>query len=170
MLHGKPPVSARYMIEPRCLIMGHGSTGSFPGDFAELGKWFRQPSAGVGVPRSFAVRQHRGNAHSITKTERCRSANLLQMTRGLMCKLRQRAQGYGGRRPAGSRRIDPSLQPPPAVTARFRGECQKPSFSPQKRQQMGEEPSRAGLAHFSERDFLCALHRPILPRVGRSLN
>ena len=117
MLHGKPPVSARYMIKPRCLIIGHGSTGSFPGDFAELGKWFRQPSAGVGVPRSFAVRQHRGNAHSITKTERCRSANLLQMTRGLMCKLRQRGQGYGGRRPAGSRRIDPSLQPPPSRTA-----------------------------------------------------
>jgi hypothetical protein len=35
---------------------------------------------------------------------------------------------------------------------------------------MGEEPSRAGLAHFSERDFLRALHRPILPSVGRSLN
>ena len=33
------------MIEPRCLIRGHGSTGSFPGDFAELGKWFRQPGS-----------------------------------------------------------------------------------------------------------------------------
>src|SRR6266850_5986826 len=113
MLHEKPPVSARYMIKPRCLIRGDGSTGSFPADFVELGKWFRQPSAGVGVPRSFAVRQHRGNAPSITKTERCRSANLLQMTRGLMCKLRQRGQGHACRRPAGSRGIDPSLQPPP---------------------------------------------------------
>jgi len=35
MLHGKPPVSARYMIEPRCLIRGYGSTGSFPGDFVD---------------------------------------------------------------------------------------------------------------------------------------
>ena len=33
------------MIEPRCLISGHRSTGSFPGDFAELGKWFRQPGS-----------------------------------------------------------------------------------------------------------------------------
>jgi len=63
------------------------------------------------------------NAPSITKTERCRSANLPQMTRGLMCKLRQRGQGHACRRPAGSRGIDPSLQPPPAVAARFRGEC-----------------------------------------------
>ena len=46
---------------------------------------------------------------SITKTERPRSANLLQMPRGLMCKLRQRGRDYGG--PAGSRGIDPSLQP-----------------------------------------------------------
>ena len=44
MLHGKPPVSARYMIEPRCLIRGDGSTVSFPGDFAELGKWLRPPN------------------------------------------------------------------------------------------------------------------------------
>ena len=49
---------------------------------------------------------------SITKTEeRCRSANLLQMTRGLMCKLRQCGRGYGGLGPAGCRGIDPSLQP-----------------------------------------------------------
>jgi ISXO2-like transposase domain len=48
---------------------------------------------------------------SITKTERPRSANLLQMPRGLMCKLRQRGRDYGG--PAGSRGIDPSLQPLP---------------------------------------------------------
>ena len=32
-----------------------------------------------------------------------------------MCKLRQRGRSYGG--PAGSRGIDPSLQPPPAVAA-----------------------------------------------------
>jgi hypothetical protein len=38
------------MIEPRCLIRDDVSTGLFPGDFAELGKWFRQPSAGVGLP------------------------------------------------------------------------------------------------------------------------
>ena len=48
---------------------------------------------------------------SITKTERLRSTNLLQMPRDLMCKLRPRGQGYEGRRPAGSRGIDPSLQP-----------------------------------------------------------
>src|SRR5258707_11793950 len=51
-----------------------------------------------------------GRAPSITKTESPRPANLLQMPRGLMCKLRQRGRGYGG--PAGSRRIDPSLPPP----------------------------------------------------------
>jgi hypothetical protein len=45
------------------------------------------------------------------KTERPRSANLLQMPRGLMCKLRQRGRDYRG--PAGSRGIDPSLQPFP---------------------------------------------------------
>ena len=50
---------------------------------------------------------------SITKTERPRSANLLQMPRGLMCKLRQRGRDYGGHRPAGSPGIDPSLQPLP---------------------------------------------------------
>ena len=48
---------------------------------------------------------------SITKTERPRSANLLQMPKGLMCKLRQRGRDFRGR--AGSRGIDPSLQPPP---------------------------------------------------------
>ena len=31
------------MIEPRCLIRTDASTGSFPDDFAGLGKWFRQP-------------------------------------------------------------------------------------------------------------------------------
>src|SRR5712672_1477890 len=53
----------------------------------------------------------RGRAPSITKTERRRSANLQQMPRGLMCKLRQRGRCYGS--PAASRGIDPSLQPPP---------------------------------------------------------
>jgi hypothetical protein len=48
---------------------------------------------------------------SITKTERPRSANLRQMPRGLVCKLRQRGRDYGGR--AGSVGIDPSLQPLP---------------------------------------------------------
>jgi hypothetical protein len=48
---------------------------------------------------------------SITKTQRPRAANLLQMPKGLMCKLRQRGRDFGGR--AGSRGIDPSLQPPP---------------------------------------------------------
>ena len=48
---------------------------------------------------------------SITETEKPRSANLLQMPRGLMCKLRQRGRDYGGR--AGFRGIDPSLQPLP---------------------------------------------------------
>src|ERR1700722_3585031 len=54
---------------------------------------------------------------SITKTERPRSANLLQMSRGLMCKLRLRGRDYGGPGPAASRGIDPSLQPVPAVAA-----------------------------------------------------
>jgi hypothetical protein len=53
-----------------------------------------------------------GRAPSITKTERPRSANLLRMPTGLMCKLRQRGRGSGGR-PAGSRGIDASLQPHP---------------------------------------------------------
>jgi hypothetical protein len=44
----------------------------------------------------------------ITKTERPRSANLLQMPRGLMCKRRRCGRGSGG--PAGSRGIDPPLQ------------------------------------------------------------
>jgi len=48
---------------------------------------------------------------SITKTERLRSANLLQTPRGPMCKPRQCGQEYGG--PAGRRGIDPSLQPLP---------------------------------------------------------
>ena len=38
MLHGKPPVSTRYIIEPRCLIRSYGSTGSFPDDFVDLRK------------------------------------------------------------------------------------------------------------------------------------
>jgi hypothetical protein len=50
---------------------------------------------------------------SITKTERPRSANLLQMPRGLMCKPRQGGQDYGGHCPAGSPGFDPSLQPLP---------------------------------------------------------
>jgi hypothetical protein len=49
------------------------------------------------------------------KTERPQSANLLQMPKGLVYKLRQRGRGYGG--PAESHGIDPSLQPPPAVAA-----------------------------------------------------
>jgi hypothetical protein len=35
-----------------------------------------------------------------------------------MCKLRQRGRGYAGR-PAGSRGIDPSLQPSPVVAASY---------------------------------------------------
>jgi hypothetical protein len=53
-----------------------------------------------------------GRSTSITKIERPRSANQLQRPRGRMCKLRQRGREYGGR-PAGSRGIDPSLQPLP---------------------------------------------------------
>ena len=45
-----------------------------------------------------------------------------------MCKLRQRGQGYGGRPPAGSRGIDPSLQPPPCGGRWLRGECQAVVF------------------------------------------
>ena len=47
----------------------------------------------------------------ITKTERPRSANLLQMPRGLMCKLIQRGQEYGGL--AGYRGIDPTFAAAP---------------------------------------------------------
>jgi hypothetical protein len=50
---------------------------------------------------------------SITKTERLQSANLPQMPRGLVYKLRQPGRGYGGPDLAGSRGIDPSLQPSP---------------------------------------------------------
>jgi hypothetical protein len=50
MLHGKPPVSARCMIERRCLITGYGSTGSFPGDFVELENGFVSPQRRVGPP------------------------------------------------------------------------------------------------------------------------
>jgi hypothetical protein len=66
-----------------------------------------------------------------TKTERRRSANLLQMPRGQMCKLRQGGRACGGR-PARSRGFDQSLQPPPAVAARLRGECQGGRFPPDK--------------------------------------
>src|SRR5258707_3436403 len=59
---------------------------------------------GSAVPK---IRPHR--QVSITRTERPRSTNLLQMPRGLMCKLRQCGRDYGG--PAGPRGIDPSLQP-----------------------------------------------------------
>jgi hypothetical protein len=64
---------------------------------------------GQGAPRNLGGR----GRSSITKTERPQSANLLQMTRGLRYKLRQRGRGYEGPDPAGSRGIDPSLQPPP---------------------------------------------------------
>ena len=60
-----------------------------------------------GAPKKF----DRTGRPSITKTERPRSANLPQMPRGLMCRLRPRGRGYGG--PAGFRWIDPPLQPPP---------------------------------------------------------
>jgi hypothetical protein len=64
--------------------------------------------------RGFSVLQNelQGRSTSITKIERPRSANQLQTPRGRMCKLRQRGREYGGR-PAGSRGIDPSLQPLP---------------------------------------------------------
>ncbi|MEA2915321.1 MAG: hypothetical protein QOJ15_7402 [Bradyrhizobium sp.] len=97
-------------------------------------------------------KQHRGRAPSITKTERRRSANLLQMPRGLMCKLRQRGRSFGG--PAGSRGIDPSLQPPPAVAAsplrEIGNPCLRPSPSsslvPKRRQ--CRRPSRCHAAAF----------------------
>jgi hypothetical protein len=38
------------MIKPRCLIWTDGGTGSFPGDFVELEKWFRQRQRRVGLP------------------------------------------------------------------------------------------------------------------------
>jgi hypothetical protein len=50
----------------------------------------------------------RAEGDLITKTERPRPVNLLQMPRGLMCKRRQCGREYGG--PAGSRGIDPPLQ------------------------------------------------------------
>jgi hypothetical protein len=96
-------------------------------------------------------KQHRGRAPSITKTERRRSANLLQMPRGLMCKLRQRGRSYGG--PVGSRGIDPSLRPPPAVAANPLREignpCRRPSpssFVPKRRQ--CRRPSRCRRSFF----------------------
>ena len=73
----------------------------------------RTPKAGIrrrqrrtgNAPKKF----DRTGRPSITKTERPRSANLLQMPRSLMCKPRQRGPDYAGQ----SRRIDPSLQPVP---------------------------------------------------------
>jgi hypothetical protein len=49
----------------------------------------------------------------LRKQKRPRSANLLQMPRGLMCKRRQRGRGYGGPGPEGSRGIDPSFAAAP---------------------------------------------------------
>jgi hypothetical protein len=57
------------------------------------------------------VKVSRTDRPSITETERLQSANLLQTPRGPPCKLRRRGREYGG--PAGSRGIDPSLQPLP---------------------------------------------------------
>ena len=110
-----------------------GRVGSrrFQDDFAGGEKRFRRAGGGRGsmmahgkaktppaqdwcserVFAALSAKSHRGRTPSITKTERRRSANLLQTPRGLMCKLRQRGRGYAGR-PAGSRGIDPSLQRP----------------------------------------------------------
>ena len=131
-------------------LHANGRVGSrrFQDDFAGGEKRFRRAGGGRGslmahgkaitppaqdwcserVFAALSAKSHRGRTPSITKTERRRSANLLQTPRGLMCKLRQRGQGYGDR-PAGSRGIDPSFQPPPAVAARLWGVL-RPSFSP----------------------------------------
>jgi hypothetical protein len=63
---------------------------------------------GTAAPPRIAPRAAASTKNSITKTERPRSANLLQMPRGLMCKPRQGGRSCGGPHPAGSRRIDPS--------------------------------------------------------------
>jgi hypothetical protein len=77
--------------------------------------WFRhlfRPVPRHRVSRGRARQKNdRTGKLSIRKTERPRSANLLQMPRGLMCKLRQRGRDCGG--PAGSRGIVASLQPLP---------------------------------------------------------
>jgi hypothetical protein len=71
----------------------------------------RQSDSDQRSGRSGIVKVSRTGRPSITETERLRSANLLQTPRGPLCKLRQRGREYGG--PAGSRGIDPSLQPLP---------------------------------------------------------
>ena len=72
----------------------------------------RASRGGAGRGKKFMPARVCGRAPSITKIERRRSANLLRMPTGLMCKLIQRGRGSGGR-PAGSRGIDASLQPHP---------------------------------------------------------
>ena len=85
MLHGKPPVSARSMIKPRCLIRGDGSTGSFPDDFAELGKWFRQPGSQT---RHEAASRDRETLRADTPAllhERKTNLGVASVLRGVVC-------------------------------------------------------------------------------------
>jgi hypothetical protein len=71
----------------------------------------RQSASDQRSGRSGIVKSVAGTP-AITKTERLRSASLLQTPRGLMCKLRQCGREYAG--PAeSSRGIDPSSQPLP---------------------------------------------------------
>jgi hypothetical protein len=75
----------------------------------------RQP-AGAGCARGskWQVPWRARAGPRFTKTERPRSANLLQMPRGLMCKPRRGGREKGGLAPS-SRGIDRSLQPLPVA-------------------------------------------------------
>jgi hypothetical protein len=96
----------------------------------------------------------RGRA-SITKTERPRAANLLQMPRGLMCKLRRRGRDYGGR--AGSREIDPSLQPLPICSNCWGRPLWTGGIPDDPKVKSQFRPRPSGLQH-----WYCAVRGPVL--------
>jgi len=104
MLHGKPPVSARYMIKPRCLIRGDGGTGSFPADFVELEKWFRQPQRRVGLPDDrISPRRTTGVVEPALRRPTQRKENLHRRTARAVGRLNQVG---GSTRPAAVSRIN----------------------------------------------------------------
>jgi hypothetical protein len=111
--HGFPRLRDRCCVEAS-LARTASSPCCLPGQRGLLMAPPRPPGIVTRAAAGRAKKKFGGRGRpSITKTERPRSANLLQMPKGPMCKLRQRGRGYGG--PAGSRRIDPSLQSPPCA-------------------------------------------------------
>ena len=124
-----------------------------------------------GAPKKF----DRTGRPSITKTERPRLANLLQMPRGLMCKLRQRGRDYGG--PAGSRGIDPSLQPLPSGAVLYgRGASRRPGHAFRLNPNSGPVCPACdigvallgGLFCICEWPISASTSRPVLAEIGHS--